>query len=354
MDNCQPMENPSCIQLDELWHTLETIHDEITDESTESSIIEGTTTISDLYGICPTCGEASMGIHKGFTVCNACGTTDDMIIDTNAEWRCFNSMNGRDQAAIRCTDSRNPIMPDSFQLSTFIGDGDKRLQRVHQWNNLSTRERMLQGVNKDFESIVQSCDLPRVMYKTMCGYYYEVYTAMDDRNYGVKRCNIKNGLMAACLYYACIEHGMPREIKEIAQMLDYERKSVTKGCTLFAEVMGDKFLHMKPFKPSDFLDRFCALLCVDFGRSQVSRRTLQWMEEKRCLNDCTPPAVTCAVIYYVCKTSKATEVTPAFIQKNCNVSKTVLLKLVEKIESIGGLEILVKGFLLDHKLLTLL
>lgn len=290
---------------------------------------------------CTGCGnELHEEAHNGYRICESCGTVIENVIDTGAEWRCFNTVNGRDQSMVRCSETRNPLMPDSYQLNTFISSGDKRLQRVHQWNNMTTRERMLQQIYKEFEDLTQEHDLPHVVYKTMCEYYYGVYTAMDERNYGVKRCNIRQGLKAACLFYSCKHHKIPREVKEIARMLDLPRKTITRGCNLFAEIMGDDFLRLPPFKPTDFVERYCATLGVSFQLTKKAQQILEIVETRRLFHESTPPSVAAAAIYRVLQQSNDssdTKVTFEVMQKKCDVSKTVLTKIVGKMNLVPEL-----------------
>lgn len=341
--------------MDDLWAKFDDL--EIGDTAVEANVKE-----------CPECKEPidKQSINNGYIVCDRCGGVLNAFIDTAAEWRTFSgNSKGQDQA--RCSESKNPLLPDSFKMNTYIGDGPRRLQRVHQWNNMSTRERMLHQMNKEFEEVTQSNGLPTVVYKSMCEYYYAVYNGLDERNYGVKKCNVREGLKAACVFYACKQHRVPREIKEIAKMLNMPRKVVTQGCNLFAEVMGDEFMKQAPFKPMDFAERYCAALGFSFQMTKIVKEMLEWLESRRLMHENTPPSVTAAVIYRLLQTTHPPKSTPTTdvemtvdekimakkprskqrtkrtaeaadtadmkrVQSVCGVSKAILAKLVKRLE----------------------
>ncbi|KAI9135771.1 hypothetical protein BKA69DRAFT_1140429, partial [Paraphysoderma sedebokerense] len=259
---------------------------------------------------CPECKEPidKQSINNGYIVCDRCGGVLNAFIDTAAEWRTFSGHNkGQDQA--RCSESKNPLLPDSFKMNTYIGDGPRRLQRVHQWNNMSTRERMLHQMNKEFEEVTQANQLPSVVYKAMCEYYYAVYNGLDERNYGVKKCNVRQGLKGACVFYACEQYKVPREVKEIGKMLDMPRKVVTQGCNLFAEVMGDEFLKQPPFKPMDFAEQSSTYVEITIDEKATRSKTKQ-------------------------RTKKITVAAADMdrVQRVCGVSKAILSKLVRRLE----------------------
>lgn len=283
------------------------------------------------------CGEikGERSVHNGFYVCQNCGNTTSGVIDSAAEWRCFTTAQGKDQSMVRCSDTRNALVPDTYNLNTYISDGDRRLQRVHQWNSMTPKERTMHSINKELEALVRQHKLPYLVYKTMCEMFCTVYSHKDD-NTGVRRCNVRAGLKAACLFYACRLHGIPREAKEIAKMMDLEHKVVTRGCNDFCALMGEEYLFMPPFRPEDFVERFCAALNVPFTISIRVKRVLEWLEEREVLTEsCTPPGVAAAAIYRVLKETNY-ELDIKNIIETCDQSKTVLLKLVGRMEATKG------------------
>lgn len=294
------------MDFDLLWAALD-------GQQHEQQYEQGTIFPTEKQESCSGCQEplVDLQVYQGHHVCRNCGTVHDIVIDTGLEWRAIHG--GRDASGTKGNKSTR---------------GEIRGQMIHQWNQSSSRERMFQGVNKDFDEIVQRCDLPKVIYKTMCDYYNAVYTAMDERNYGVKRCNIRSGLMAACLFYACKLHRMPREIKEIAEMMKMDRKTVTKGCNDFAEVMGDAFLNLPPFKPSDFAERYCTTLGLSFKDIKRVVKVLEWIETSRVLHECTPPTVAAALIFKM----NSERVTFEELTKHCRVSKSVVQKILGKLQ----------------------
>ena len=51
-------------------------------------------------------------LNKGYNVCTNCGTINNKILDTNAEWRYYNSDDGKIDPS-RCGCPSNPYLPKS-------------------------------------------------------------------------------------------------------------------------------------------------------------------------------------------------------------------------------------------------
>jgi transcription initiation factor TFIIB len=282
---------------------------------------------------CSQCDGMTFSYHNGKRVCEECGAFSEDIIDQGAEWRCFSSAQGKDNSSVRCSDARSPFVPDTLSVNTFIRDGDRRLQRVHHFSHTSAKERLFSGIHKDFEDITLKHELPRVIYKTMCELYFKVFTAMQERNYAFQRCNIRKGLIAACLFYACKMNGNPRNYKEIADMLGFPRKWVTKGCNNFTDVLGQEYINLPPFKPSDFVERFCTALSLEFNVQSKVRETVVYVENQRLVHESTPSSVAASVLYNVVSLLKPDTITVESVSKACEVSKTVINKLNLKLDA---------------------
>ena len=236
---------------------------------------------------CSSCGTSAeeSTVSEGFSVCLVCGTVKDAYIENTAEWRCFATANGRDLSGVRCGAPSSIILPDS-QLSTFIGD--RRLQRYHQRNNLTTAERKVHKLYTDLEQLGDMHNLSKGVVFATVKLYERLYVEIESTNSGIKRCNVRHGLTAACLYYACRQMMVPRERKNIAEILGTTTKTVTKGCNEFLDIMGKEFIQMDPFKPADFIERYSQLLEIPFIYQKKLEIIVQYVSAIPCLSESNP------------------------------------------------------------------
>ena len=236
-------------------------------------------------------------VNEGYIVCISCGSVQEKCMDTSAEWRCFQTQNGRDTSGIRCGDSASILLPGT-QLNVYVS-GDKKLQRVQQWNNLTSKERTIHQIQKDFDAIGDAYGLTKAIVNTATEYYNKLYMEMEKRNFGIKRCNVRQGLKAACLYYACRKMNIPREKKEIAEMLGNSTKIVTKGCNQFLDIMGDEFILIEPFKPKDFVIRFSQIMNIPFKFQIKLEKVVDFVSIIEIFSDSNPISITSTCLYFL-------------------------------------------------------
>lgn len=280
---------------------------------------------------CLSCGEPfnDERIYEGFLICTNCGRVKEAFIDTSAEWRCFNTSNGKDVSSVRCGEAANSLLPGT-QLNTYIGGKDKRLQRVHQWSNLTRDEKNLHEIYKRFEQIGISNNLSKSIVYAASDLYSKLYTEMERQNLGVKRCNVRQGLIAACLFCACKQMNCAREKKEIAEMLGNTTKIATKGWNKFLDIMGDEYRRMPPLKPEDFVDRFAQYVDVPFQYHHRLTEVVRYISALDTFADNTPTSVTCACIYFI-SIEYDLKITKEDIHKHCKSSNIIITKTYQKI-----------------------
>jgi len=185
---------------------------------------------------------------------------------------------------------------------------------------------MFQQMSNEFKDICKVAELPAVMVKEMMSLYKEVYEKMSVRNYSVKRCNIKKGLIAACMYFACRKHKCARDIKEIADFTGLTRKGVSSGCTLFAEIMGPGYFDMPPMAPSEFIDRYMTKSNVPWKYYDEIAHLVKSVEQNHILHEVTPNGVCAGIIYHVLQAHNESTDIDVFA-KTLRVSVTMIKKV---------------------------
>lgn len=324
--------------LEQLWAQFSTALDL---EHTMSPIVpvEESLPASPSTNGCVCIGDDRDILQDGFVVCSLCGVAKDVQIDTGAEWRNFTTLTSTgssDTTQIRCGDPANALMPGT-QLNTYIGKGgNARQQRVHQWYNISSKERSLYQIFKEYEQIVSNHHIGRDLAFYATELYRKLQDEMESRNAGVKRCNVRQGLKAACLYYACKKLQSPRERKEIADMFDTTTKIVTRGCNTFLDVMGDEFVVMKPLGPLDFLGRFCRSLGIPYSEELRIGEIVSSVAQLDAFSDSTPTSIACGCIYYHASESNR-KISKSDIKDKCGSSQAIITKIYNKLVAVKHL-----------------
>lgn len=279
---------------------------------------------------CKNCFSTSLESSDGFIVCQDCGLASDVHIDSNAEWRCFSSSSGgKDLSNVRCGDN---TANSSQSLNTYVAAGkDKKQQRSHQWSSLTAKERNMFQIYKEFEQIGIIHDLPRCVVTTATDLYNKLYVEMEKKNFGVKRCNVRQGLKAACLFFSCKQNSYPRERKEIAEMLGNTPKIVTKGCNSYLDIMGiDHQVYMEPFRPVDFVLRFSELLSIPYPYQLKLRHLIEYVETLDSVADFTATSITCAGIYFLSEKYKL-GITKSLLHQKCANSQAIITKTYNRL-----------------------
>ena len=223
-------------------------------------------------------------IKDGFVVCFDCGTTFENDISTVSEWRQYTE-NSNIQS-IRCSFSTHSIGSD---LSN-----SKKLQ-FHQWNYISSKQRHLNEIYEELKML----DLPAELLQHAFNLYTQLYNKMLENN-STKRCSLRQGLKAACIYFSYKQLHIPIEKKNIAILCSTTNKIVTKGCNYFLNIMGQKFIDLDTFTAFDFIPKYCSLLNIDNNVQDFITQILTFIQNnEKTFDDLQPTSIVCACIFYI-------------------------------------------------------
>jgi transcription initiation factor TFIIIB Brf1 subunit/transcription initiation factor TFIIB len=148
---------------------------------------------------------------------------------------------------------------------------------------------------------------------------------LEKKNYGIKRCNVRLGLKAACFYFAFKKTDFPREKKEIADLMGYDIKIVTKGCNAFLDIMGGEYVKMNPFHATDFIKRFSLVMNLSHEDQERLWKIVEFISQKTEFIDISPANITSGCIYFISLHSKL-GINKKMIHQKCGTSQTVISK----------------------------
>ena len=175
----------------------------------------------------------------------------------------------------------------------------RRIQRFQSWNTSNYRERSL---FKDFEtiqSIASSADLLMIVQRSAMNLFSKVKKAHICRG------EAKKGIIAASIFFACKQKGVPRSAREVASFFKDDKiteKVVIKGCKRFEEIwssIGESPIIVPSTltSPSDFVERFMSHLNVHSSRfCKLVIDLTDFLYENSLLTESVPQNIAVAVI----------------------------------------------------------
>jgi len=276
-------------------------------------------------GLCECCGNRNLLTIDNNKVCKDCHTLQSIIIDTRAEWRYYGSDSKNDDPS-RCGMPTNELLPKSSLgsvISSRKGDGKdiRRIRMYQMWNSMPYWERTLYNVfdklsintiNKGIPSKI--LDDAKVLYKN----------ASDKK---ISRGDNKEGLIASCIYYACLMNKIPRSHKEIARMFRIDPITLTKGNSRFQNLLN---INVDTSNSDDYIARFASNLNMNYNDIQECKKFAKQLDELEIVSENAPTSVAAGAIYFYC-VAKKIEITKKYIAEVCEVSEVTITKCYKRL-----------------------
>ena len=254
---------------------------------------------------CPECGSTHIirDYERGELICEDCGfVIDDNFIDQGPEWRAFDMEQGEKRAR---TGAPMTMTLHDKGLSTEIGWKNKdsygkniptknrsQLYRLRKWQRRirvsNATERNLAFALTELDRMASALGLPRNVRETAA----VIYRKAVDKN--LIRGRSIQGVVAASLYGACRQVGVPRTLDEIAAVANVGRKEIGRTYRFMTRELK---LKLMPTKPEDYIARFCSELELPGEVQAKALELLQEAAEKELTSGRGPTGVAAAAIY---------------------------------------------------------
>lgn len=307
--------------IDKILHgfNLETMGKDELDDENESN-----------YDVCKECNSNDLIVTNGEEICRNCGIVNSVIIDQNAEWRYYGTDDSKFSDPTRCGMPTNHLLPQSSVGSSIgfrYGESFdmKKIRNYHLWNAMPYKERALYNVFESIQIRALNSGIPLCIIeeaKTLYKYVSEIK---------INRGSNRHGIIASCIYKACILHGCPRSAKEVAEIFEINIKHMTKGCKKFDEIMNisKKNTHVicTPSTTSiDFIQRYCSRLGLGENIMKICRHICENIDRfDNFVDNSGPPAIAACSIYLVC-TLFNINITKKDISTTCGITEVTINK----------------------------
>jgi transcription initiation factor TFIIB len=253
---------------------------------------------------CPFCAAAAaagspaapLRVLDGNWTCTACSSVVARLLDHGAEWRTFfGGDDGGGSDIARCGPPVSDLLPSlgSRLAGAFTGKEShavRMLQRYQAWGSRTYRERTLCGVFDKLSVNAISNGIPHCILEDSKA----MYKRLSDAR--VSRGESRGALVAAALYMSCKTNGVPRSVKEVAEMFGVHPSALTKSLKVAQTVTK---VSVQGSAPTDFVGRFCSRLSVADGPAALVRRVVRLSEELYIATDSTPPSLVAGALELV-------------------------------------------------------
>ena len=258
---------------------------------------------------------------SGHYVCRCCSTIAASMIDTGAEWRFYGAEDSKTCDPNRVGMPVNDLLPKS-SLGSVIGNSrgdskDIRRMRMYQiWNSMPYWERTLYNIFEQLNYKTSNHGIPtRVLEEAKI-----LYKKLSEKR--VSRGENKEGIIASCIYYACMTNGTPRSTKEIAEMFSIQPNVLTKGNVRFQNLLK---MNVKCSSSDDFIARFASRLNMAYEDIQQCKLLASKLDELDVVSENSPTSIAAGAIYMYVSLKKI-PITKAQIAKECSVSEVTISK----------------------------
>jgi len=279
----------------------------------------------------------------GVMICKICKNVVTNIID-GPEWRYYGSGDTKNTNPTRCGMPTNALLPHSSMGTTISNRGGgsnmNKVRRFQKWNGIPYKERSLLKV---FQEITEKCnkaELPSIIIKES----HSLYNIISQNK--ISRGGNRIGLIAACVYFACVDCKVGRSVNEISDIFQIKNTVLTKGCKSFKEIMyhNHNMSRVNTYKTvdmDDFLHRFCSKIGLNNQDIESIKIISESCKEKGLICENTPPSMAAGCIYLYLK-HKNINKEKKELAEVCKISEVTINKCFKKIEKEINIQELLK------------
>ena len=247
---------------------------------------------------CPECGSKHLvrDYERGELTCEDCGLVlDDQFIDQGPEWRAFDVEQGEKRAR---TGAPMTYTIHDKGLSTEISWKNKdsygksiptrSRAQLYRLRVSNATERNLAFALSELDRMASAMGLPRNVRETAAMIYRKAVNKNLIRGRSIE------GVVAASLYAACRQCGVPRTLDEVANSSRVGRKEIGRTYRFMTRELK---LKLMPTKPQDYVQRFCSELRLTGEVQSKAAEILKDASEKELTSGRGPTGVAAAAIY---------------------------------------------------------
>jgi transcription initiation factor TFIIB len=246
--------------------------------------------------LCPECNGSTISIQeKGEIVCSQCGLViNERILDiSHSGKRAFTKL---EKEKRENTGSPISILLPDMGLSTIIDKAcikSPDLKRAAKWNSRMTWDkRNMLIATTELKRIGSNLNLPNHIKKTAIRLYINAFRKKLLRGRSI------NGMVAACLYFACRERKIPRTLQEILDETSVSAKNVRR---CYRTLIRELNLKVPSTDPISLIPRYIAELGLDADVEKSTIKVLKAFISQYSTSGKDPKGLCAGALYLVSK-----------------------------------------------------
>jgi transcription initiation factor TFIIIB Brf1 subunit/transcription initiation factor TFIIB len=285
----------------------------------------------------PTCSHSYLQVdHKlGDEICLECG----IVVYSNktecCEWNNYKGDDGSTSIMSQRADifvSDNPY--DKGGTVPGFANKNSLMMRLHYQQTFTHKQKTFWNISEKLKNYcthlkIHDCVLPIV--KDMW------HICMESGK--LTRASVRNGLIAACLYYGCIYNNLPIDRQSIIDIADGNQKGFLKGEKIFHEIMEGnnkyKFLGKEKIDiiENDSFIKYINKLGLPFRAVEICNKYYTLYRDK--LDSVTPKSATAGILFFVIKNDlKIKTPSKSMVSKETGVCIPTINKVLAILEKI--------------------
>lgn len=257
-------------------------------------------------GSCPECSGEHLirDYQRAEVLCDDCGLViEENMLDPGPEWRDFDD---RDRER---TGPPANVLEHDMGLATDISWSNKdasgrfiahntrpQMYRLRKWQRRirfnKPAERSLAQALGDIKSMCSRMGLPMQIRESAAMLYRKAAAKHLIRGRSIK------AVVAACVYAACRQSGIPRSLKEISAEASVGKKPVGRTYRALARTLN---LTLQVQSPADYIPRFCSELELGQKALNKSLKVAEKAWEKKKETGANPIGIAATSIYIACR-----------------------------------------------------
>jgi len=289
-----------------------------------------------LEDVCSYCNKKGTLIEDsvlGCTICSECGTRGSEVIDMGAEWRVYED--GKGDNCNRCGDETNPLYNKSS--GTMIVGGNAYISKINNWNLFSYPERTLKTSIEYIENKCVNNGIKKVIFDDAMLMWKKITefkrtTGPREGKKYISRGNKRIGIMAACVYYACILRQVPRNKTEMRKIFGISKKHMSMGIKQYFSLMEENYrpATLRISSPEDFIPRHCEKLELNQKYIDQAIQIANNIKKIGFANDHTVSSIAAGSILLTIIENKL-GINKKKLAKSFGISEVTISKIIKKI-----------------------
>ena len=274
-------------------------------------------------------------IHQDIIKCNICSNIISNI-SANPEWRFYGNNDSKGTDPTRCGMPVNTLLPESSVGSSVslksYGKTMNQIRKYQQYQGMPYKERSLYKVFVEIQEICTKNNIPLKIINEAKSLYSIISSTKISR--GANR----KGIIAACVYFACKECGVPRSSKELAGMFSITITVMTKGVKRCQEIISmnkvnkNRLSKTDSINPLHLIERFCNKLSLENKDINLIIKICEKAIKDNIISENTPPSIAAGCIFYFIKLNEI-NITKKDISDICKISEVTINKCTKKLET---------------------